>query len=270
MVKICDSCQAGTGNRHVSYHKLFDVLKQFQNEVNDIRSERLARIRVGVKDCDTIALTGKGFGHYARECRKPKRVKDNAYHKEKMMMMCKQAEQGVPLQAEQADWLEDMDEEIDEPENSTFANPKYCKQAQSNKPCLYQIPYDTSDPANRFAPDGEEIVTLSEESRSKLDKDKTKQVLDIHCFIHELKKEINDDLEYVNSLEKELDELESEKADFSNIYYLLLEECVLKKMLHVSYLHSSVWINANTEMQMAYIFIKSKNVNVLHKAFETN
>ncbi|GJW78519.1 retrovirus-related pol polyprotein from transposon TNT 1-94 [Tanacetum coccineum] len=38
----------------------------------------------------------KGFGHYARECRKPKRVKDYAYHKEKMMM-CKQAEQGVPL-----------------------------------------------------------------------------------------------------------------------------------------------------------------------------
>ncbi|GJU81299.1 retrovirus-related pol polyprotein from transposon TNT 1-94, partial [Tanacetum coccineum] len=57
----------------------------------------------------------KGYGHYAKECRKPKRVKDYAYHKEKMMM-CKQAEQGVPLQAEQADWLEDMDEEIDEQE----------------------------------------------------------------------------------------------------------------------------------------------------------
>ncbi|GJY21807.1 hypothetical protein Tco_0394373 [Tanacetum coccineum] len=42
-------------------------------------------------------------------------VKDYAYHKEKMMM-CKQAEQGVPLQAEQADWLEDTDEEIDEQE----------------------------------------------------------------------------------------------------------------------------------------------------------
>ncbi|GJZ23183.1 hypothetical protein Tco_0560642, partial [Tanacetum coccineum] len=53
--------------------------------------------------------------HYAKECRKPKRVKDYAYHKEKMMM-CKQAEQGVPLQAEQADWLEDTDEEIDEQE----------------------------------------------------------------------------------------------------------------------------------------------------------
>ncbi|GJU03901.1 hypothetical protein Tco_1114239 [Tanacetum coccineum] len=53
-----------------------------------------------------------------------------------------------------------------------------------------------------------------------------KTILDSHCFVHELKKEMNDDLEYVNSLEKELDELESEKADFSNIYDLLLEECV--------------------------------------------
>ncbi|GKA46812.1 hypothetical protein Tco_0739695 [Tanacetum coccineum] len=37
---------------------------------------------------------------------------------------------------------------------------------------LEQIPYDTSDPANRFCPNGEEIVTLEKESRSKLDKDK--------------------------------------------------------------------------------------------------
>ncbi|GKG01393.1 hypothetical protein Tco_0306098, partial [Tanacetum coccineum] len=52
---------------------------------------------------------------------KPKRVKDYAYHKEKMMM-CKQAEQGVPLQAEQADWLEDTDEEIDEHELEAHYN----------------------------------------------------------------------------------------------------------------------------------------------------
>ncbi|GKG12339.1 hypothetical protein Tco_0346576, partial [Tanacetum coccineum] len=55
---------------------------------------------------------------------------------------------------------------------STFANPKYLKMAQSNKPRLYEIPYDTSDPANRFCPDEEETVTLEKESRSKLDKDK--------------------------------------------------------------------------------------------------
>nr|GEW85476.1 reverse transcriptase domain-containing protein [Tanacetum cinerariifolium] len=46
---------------------------------------------------------------------KPKRVKESAYHKEKMLL-CKQAKQGAPLQAEQYDWLEDTNEEIDEQE----------------------------------------------------------------------------------------------------------------------------------------------------------
>nr|GFC06178.1 hypothetical protein [Tanacetum cinerariifolium] len=55
------------------------------------------------------------FGHFAKECRKPKRVKDFAYHKEKILM-CKQAEKSVPLQAEQYDWLADTDKEIDEQE----------------------------------------------------------------------------------------------------------------------------------------------------------
>nr|GEU44073.1 retrovirus-related Pol polyprotein from transposon TNT 1-94 [Tanacetum cinerariifolium] len=57
----------------------------------------------------------KEFGHFAKKCRKPKRVKDSAYHKEKMLL-CKQAEQGVLLQAEQYDWLADTDEETDEQE----------------------------------------------------------------------------------------------------------------------------------------------------------
>ncbi|GJS36301.1 integrase, catalytic region, zinc finger, CCHC-type containing protein [Tanacetum coccineum] len=231
---------------------------------------------------------------------------------------------------------------------STFANPKYLKKAQSDKPRLYEIPYDTSDPANRFCPNGEETVTLEKESRSKLDKDKVKPydytyqnslyetfkppsktyldqlerakevrktmwrktfvrtkpniaknvgflpmsksisksrllynemtnnfnhfrticeqawsnhtnsafpnptaksmevliktllmplsnktILDSHCFVHELKKEMHDDLEYVKSLEKEIDELESEKADFSNIYDLLLEEYCINSSLFI-------------------------------------
>ncbi|GKE88885.1 hypothetical protein Tco_1566360 [Tanacetum coccineum] len=52
----------------------------------------------------------------------------------------------------------------------TFANPMYLKKAQSEKPCLYEIPYDTSDPANRFVPGSEETLTLEKESRSKLNK----------------------------------------------------------------------------------------------------
>ncbi|GJR07507.1 hypothetical protein Tco_0790159 [Tanacetum coccineum] len=56
----------------------------------------------------------------------------------------------------------------------TFANPMYLKKAQSEKPCLYEIPYDTSDLANRFALDREETLTLEQESRSNLVKDLVK------------------------------------------------------------------------------------------------
>ncbi|GKD21516.1 hypothetical protein Tco_1223219 [Tanacetum coccineum] len=50
-----------------------------------------------------------------------KREKDYTYHKENMLL-CKQEEKGVPLQAEQADWLDDMDEEINEQELEAHYN----------------------------------------------------------------------------------------------------------------------------------------------------
>ncbi|GJX93701.1 hypothetical protein Tco_0348287 [Tanacetum coccineum] len=249
----------------------------------------------------------------------------------------------------------------------TFANPRYLKKAQSEKPRLYEIPYDTSDPANRFAPDREETMTLDNESRSKLNKDyvkpydytkqnslyeifkapsleylyqlergkevrntmwrkpfvrtkpniaknvaflpvsesisKSRQVFndmtfninqfieivdqtwrkhtsscfrvptahdmelliktllmplsiksqnDSFRFEHELKTEMHEDFEYVKSLENEVDELESEKADFSNMYDLLIEECVSKDVT-CSYLHSLSDLNAYAELQCLYL-----------------
>ncbi|GJV63183.1 putative ribonuclease H-like domain-containing protein [Tanacetum coccineum] len=71
-------------------------------------------------------------------------------------------------------------------------------------------------------------------------------------FEHELKTKMHEDYEYVKSLEKEVDELESEKADFSNIYDLLLEECVSKDVI-CSYLHSLSDLNAHTELQCLYL-----------------
>ncbi|GJR97326.1 hypothetical protein Tco_0269500 [Tanacetum coccineum] len=53
----------------------------------------------------------------------------------------------------------------------SFANPKYLKKAQSEKPCLYEIPYDKDDLANIFSPDKEETLTLEQESRLKLHKE---------------------------------------------------------------------------------------------------
>ncbi|GKD66361.1 hypothetical protein Tco_1308469 [Tanacetum coccineum] len=194
-----------------SYHKLFDILKQYQKEVNEIRVEKIARnanpltLVVAAQQCPNtyyqapkshksyapaskqssstrflIAPTKRRDGDQAQrdkdmqknlaliakyfkkiykptnnnlrtssntrnknmdisprykndnqsgqcgnkrtvtvakaretECRKPKRVKGYTYHKEQLLL-CKQAEKGVPIQADQADWLEDMDEEVDE------------------------------------------------------------------------------------------------------------------------------------------------------------
>ncbi|GKD74734.1 hypothetical protein Tco_1333016 [Tanacetum coccineum] len=63
----------------------------------------------------TVTVAGARETVGSQECRKPKWAKDYTYHKEKMLL-CKQAGKGVSLQAEQADWREDMDEEIDEQE----------------------------------------------------------------------------------------------------------------------------------------------------------
>ncbi|GKA58788.1 hypothetical protein Tco_0758101 [Tanacetum coccineum] len=114
----------------------------------------------------------------------------------------------------------------------TFANPMYHKKAQSG-------------PATRLIPDSEEILTLADKSRSKLNKDLVKPFDytkdDSLAFIHELKKEMHADLKYVESLEDELDELESDKAEFSNMYDMLLQECVSKDVIpwKLTVLHKS-------------------------------
>ncbi|GJT25126.1 hypothetical protein Tco_0895063 [Tanacetum coccineum] len=60
----------------------------------------------------------------------------------------------------------------------TFANPMYLKKAQYEKPCLYEIPHDQSDPANRLVPDREETPTLEKEIEPKLTKDLLKKLIE--------------------------------------------------------------------------------------------
>ncbi|GKD95252.1 hypothetical protein Tco_1375089, partial [Tanacetum coccineum] len=59
-------------------------------------------------------------------------------------------------------------------------------------------------------------------------------------------------LKYVESLEKEIDELEYNKANFSNMYDLLLQKCVSKDVMW-SYLHSLSDLDAHTELQCLYL-----------------
>ncbi|GJX36053.1 hypothetical protein Tco_0247610 [Tanacetum coccineum] len=74
---------------------------------------------------------------------------------------------------------------------------------------------------------------------------------DSFTFVHELKQEMHADLKYVESLEKEIDKLESDKAEFSNMYDILLQECVSNDVM-CSYLHSLSDLDAHTELQCLY------------------
>ncbi|GJT27697.1 putative reverse transcriptase domain-containing protein [Tanacetum coccineum] len=57
----------------------------------------------------TMTVAGARETVNSQVVQKPKREKDYTYHKEKMLL-CKQAKKGIPLQAKQADWLEEIDE----------------------------------------------------------------------------------------------------------------------------------------------------------------
>nr|GEY55685.1 hypothetical protein [Tanacetum cinerariifolium] len=104
---------------------------------------------------------------------------------------------------------------------------------------------DQNSHANRLIPDGEETLALETESRSKLNKDPG----DSLKFVHELKQEMHADLKYVESLEKAIDELEYEKAEFSDMYDVILHECVSKDVM-CSYLQPLSDLDELAELQL--------------------
>ncbi|GJU21827.1 retrovirus-related pol polyprotein from transposon TNT 1-94 [Tanacetum coccineum] len=72
----------------------------------------------------------------ARECQKPKWVKDSAYHKEKMLL-CKQEEVGFQLNVEQAEWKDDTDDEPEDQELEAYY--LYIAQIQEVTPDVAEI-----------------------------------------------------------------------------------------------------------------------------------
>ncbi|GJX28217.1 putative reverse transcriptase domain-containing protein [Tanacetum coccineum] len=141
-----------------SRNKNVDTSPRYKNDnqTGQFGNQRIMTITRAKETIDSqvVQQTGiqcfncKEFGHFAKEYRKPKRVKDSTYHKEKMLL-CKQAEKGVPLQAEQSVWLADMDEEIDEQEleahYSFMAKIQEVPTADSgtDTELLEQVQYDT-------------------------------------------------------------------------------------------------------------------------------
>nr|GEW78291.1 hypothetical protein [Tanacetum cinerariifolium] len=70
-------------------------------------------------------------------------------------------------------------------------------------------------------------------------------------FVHELKQEMYDDLKYVESLQKEIDKRESDQVVFSNMYDVILQECVSKDVM-CSYLQSLSDLDALAELQFHF------------------
>nr|GEW68371.1 hypothetical protein [Tanacetum cinerariifolium] len=93
----------------------------------------------------------KEFGHVARECQKPKRVKDAAYHREKLHL-CKQEEAGIQLNVEQVDWRDDTDDESED--QKLEAHYMYMAQIQEVSPdAVDSGPIFNSEPVQKVSTD---------------------------------------------------------------------------------------------------------------------
>nr|GEU88529.1 hypothetical protein [Tanacetum cinerariifolium] len=135
----------------------------------------------------------KEFGHFAKECRKPNREKDYTYHK-KRMLLCKQAKKGVPLQVEQADWLEDTDDEIDEQElKAHYSYMEKIQEIELEKYMTFNdrtVDYDKLERASGLRPCHftypERRLTMEEMLYKFIDEGKREQE-EMRAFIHEFR-----------------------------------------------------------------------------------
>nr|GEY74812.1 hypothetical protein [Tanacetum cinerariifolium] len=136
----------------VSYHKLFDILKQYQSEFNELRAEKLGRnanplalVATAQVERDPYYQTTRShrsqaplpkpsipsrshtsIRHKGKEITKPiTPLYETAFEEDRLRTprttrrrccCAKKAEQGVSLQVEQYNWLADTDEEVDEQE----------------------------------------------------------------------------------------------------------------------------------------------------------
>nr|GEX43097.1 hypothetical protein [Tanacetum cinerariifolium] len=338
----------------VSYHKLFDILKQYQNEVNELRVERLAKnanplalVATGQASKDPYYQTSKSHKSHAPSSKPsiPTRSHTTTKYKDKEIAKPitppseiaseedidpEQAQRDKDMQKSLAlitkyfkkiykpinnnlrtslnsrnknvdttprykndnqygqfrnqrtvnvvgarekigspyDWLEDTDEEVDEQELE--AHYSYMAKIQEND----QNDVESDDEQifdnawikhskNQFrAPTAQDIEILIQTCLMPL---ATKTQNDSFRFVHELKLEMHANLKYVESLKKEIDELESDKAEFSDMYDVILQECVSKDVM-CSYLMSLSDLDALDELQCLYLH-KVKECDLLAQKF---
>nr|GEW90147.1 hypothetical protein [Tanacetum cinerariifolium] len=286
-----------------SRNKNVDMTPQYKNDnqSRQFRNHRTvnvvgARENVGspvVQQSGIKCFNCKEFGHFAKEYRKPKRVKDFAYHKEKMLL-CKQVEQAhysymAKIQEVSTADLGTDSKPLEHVQNDTGYNVyaidlQHSEQSKSiSNTCLVETDDsnvisdspdmyddDIQNDQNDVESDDEQIVDnawtkhLKDQFYAPTAQDMEiliqtclmplaiKTQNDSFIFVHELKQEMHADLKYVESLEKEIDKLESDKAEFSNMYDMILQECVSNDVM-CSYLLSLSDLDALAELQCLYL-----------------
>ncbi|GJV92467.1 retrovirus-related pol polyprotein from transposon TNT 1-94 [Tanacetum coccineum] len=178
----------------------------------------------------------KEFGHYAKECRKPKWVKDSMYHKEKITNR---------LEAQQ---LHAKIQEVPNAElgtNAVALNANLKLDVDENKKIQKKLKKANAT-LNQELTKCKSILAETSRTLGNL------IVFQDSCLVRSNKQTDLRDLKYVESLEDEIDELESDKAEFSNMYDMLLQECVSKDVM-CSYLQSSSDLDEITELQCLYL-----------------
>nr|GEU37409.1 hypothetical protein [Tanacetum cinerariifolium] len=175
----------------------------------------------------------KEFGHVARECQKPKQVKDAAYHREKMLL-CKQEEAGIQLNAEQADWRDDIDD--DELEDQELeAHYMYMGQLQEvspdaadSRPIFDVEPLeeiDQNDDDNDLANERELLASLIEKLKCEIDESKNRNKFletSNKVLVEKLKGEIEDFKNKNKSLESSnnrFKEVNNKLSETNNLLY---------------------------------------------------
>nr|GEY62791.1 hypothetical protein [Tanacetum cinerariifolium] len=154
----------------------------------------------------------KEYGHVARECQKPKRVKDTAYHREKMLL-CKQEEVRIQLNAKQADWRDDTDDEFDDQELE--AHYMYMAKLQQVSPYVVDSgPIFDKEPEQKIEQNDEDVDLAKE--RELL----ASLISKLKCEIDETKNR-NTLLETSNKVLVE--KFKNEIADFKNKNKILTE-----------------------------------------------
>nr|GEV35112.1 retrovirus-related Pol polyprotein from transposon TNT 1-94 [Tanacetum cinerariifolium] len=164
-----------------------------------------------------------GLGKKCRECQKPKRAKDATYHKEKMLL-CKQEEAGIQLNAKQDDWRNDIDDEPDDQELE--AHYLYMAHIQEVTPDAADNSGPTFDVEPLQKEHGDTNITIDsldmrnngEEADQDKDKDLARERDSLASLIDKLKCEIDDNKncnKLLESLNKTLvDKLKGEIKDF--------------------------------------------------------